>query len=71
MYVITYKGKPQTVEQIKSRERKIPYKAAYDSTPYHAGRTKGDAIADFINHHGFTWPEWKKDGYAAQKAVMV
>lgn len=62
MYIITYKGKPATLEKI--------YEAERDAVPFHTGTTEREsylaapsaakAKALFIYYIGFTWPERAK-----------
>lgn len=71
MYVITYKGKPVTADRVEYRERNLgPYKASLDNSGYFTGRTKKAAIDALMYAYGFTWAEWRKEGYGVIKLVF-
>jgi len=66
-YVVTFKGKPVTQEQIACRETGMVYEAKFDDSQFHTGRTIGRAQRNFVYTHGYTWQQWAKEGYGTKK----
>lgn len=64
MYVITYKGKPATLDTLYNVEQgPQPYSAGYHSlydyelSSYLTNKTKRECINLFLHYFGFTWKE--------------
>lgn len=59
MWVITFAGKPATLEQLHKVERRASGYVLHhaDAKQYLAARTKRDTIALFLYNFGFTWAE--------------
>lgn len=66
-YVVTFKGRPVTAEQIACRETGLVYEAKYDDTAFHTGRTIGRAQSNFVKQHGYSWQQWAKEGYGTKQ----
>lgn len=56
MHVITYRGKPATLEKLYSVEDSVIYDHNLDDS-YLVGKTKAATISLYIHHFGFTWKE--------------
>lgn len=60
MWVITYKGKPATIEKIYDVERDMQGVERQERGTYIAASTKRQTIEMFLYHIGFTWAERTK-----------
>lgn len=60
MWVITFKGKPATIEKIYDVERDMQGVERQERGTYIAAKTKSQTIEMFLYHIGFTWAERAK-----------
>jgi hypothetical protein len=67
MYILTYKNKPITLGKVLDITSKSTH-SYYDNEPEHAlyiaAPTKKAVKEQFIHYVGFTFAEWKPDGFA-------
>jgi hypothetical protein len=69
MYIITFKGKPQTIGQVYARTGGMH--DISEANNVLACKTRKDTIEMFIHYVGFTWAEWRTDGYSVRKLVLA
>jgi len=70
MWVITYKGKPATVDTLNSAQPPGCFRTRYVySMAYIAAPTKRDCVREYLQHLGFTWKE-REPGTDCRKVIL-